>query len=88
MAFQIRRAHRFLPPPQDHTALTISTSAKNGKVPAAWTESSPGNTYRRLAFPSVNHSAYSVRDVNGQGHAFLWGCGLWASQQTNTQVVP
>jgi hypothetical protein len=80
MAFQIRRAHRFLPSYQDQIALTISTSAKNGKVPAAWTKSSPGNTHRRLPFPSVNHSAYSVREWAGSCFSVrVWPSGLAAN---------
>ena len=62
MAFQIRRAHRFLPPPQDQIAHTISTRAKSGKVPATWTKSSPGNIRWRLPFASVNPNSYSVRE--------------------------
>jgi len=62
MAFQIRRAHQFLPPPQDQIAFTISTSTKNGKIPASWTQSSPGNIRWRLPFASVNPNSYSVRE--------------------------
>jgi len=36
MAFQIRRAHRFLPPPQDQITLTTSTGTNREKVPGTF----------------------------------------------------
>ena len=81
MAFQIRRARRFLPPPQDQITPTISTHAKNGKIPSTWTELSPGNTIsRRLSFASVNPNAYSARE--GAGSCFsvrVWHLGFGAN---------
>jgi len=69
MAFQIRRAHRFFSPPQDLIALTVSTSAKNGKVPAAWTESSPGDTIGAYLLPLLTLTLTPC--VNERGYVFL-----------------
>ena len=40
MAFQIRRAHRFLPPPQDLIALRTSNRLNRGKPPGTLSSSS------------------------------------------------
>ena len=69
MAFQIRRARRFLPPLQDQFTLTISTGTKNGKTPATWTESSPGDTIGAYLLPLLTLTL--TPRVKGQGHVFL-----------------
>lgn len=69
MAFQIRRARRFIPPPQDQITLTISTGTKSGKIPATRTESSPGNTIGAYLLPRLTLTL--TPRVKGRGHVFL-----------------
>jgi|GEM_PF-2753665 len=80
MAFQIRRARRFLPPLQDQITLTISTGTKNGKIPATWTESSSVDTIGAYLLPLVTLTLTPC--VNGRGSCFylrVWPLGLAAN---------